>query len=72
MDFFETFHNRSESVITGRFIYTREDKNGIKPITQSRNLSGDDIRRVGDALTAIMKQRFINKGVPKAWERENE
>jgi hypothetical protein len=24
------------------------------------------------SLTAIMKQSFINKGVPEAWERENE
>jgi hypothetical protein len=24
------------------------------------------------SLTAIMKQSFINNGVPEAWERENE
>ena len=28
-------------------------------------------RRIAN-LTAIMKQSFISKGVPEAWERENE
>jgi hypothetical protein len=47
------------------FVLTEEHRlKLIAPVSALR-------RRIAN-LTAIMKESFINKGVPEAWERENE